>query len=169
MKYHLRWGTVLLSRSLAHAFFDVKSENVKCAVTGDGKKVCFDASSDQLQFCDFQNWKPGLGRFLYSFRMIPMCHLGARITGNPHHSVFDKPVKLHWWTYGDKLNWDSNTGSFDPGPNVLTNRPCISTVPVMCYKFGSCPADSFHSCLQNLDHGSPPTTPAIKLQTFWAA
>jgi hypothetical protein len=45
----------------------------------------------RLNDSDFgQNWKPTTGRFPYFFRMITRFFLGAWI--------FDKPVKLHWWT-----------------------------------------------------------------------
>jgi hypothetical protein len=46
-----------------------------------------------------------------------------------HHSAFDKPVELHWWTCVDKLIGYLNPVSFDPGPNQgSTTWPHISTL-----------------------------------------
>jgi hypothetical protein len=63
-------------------------------------------------------WKTG--RFPYSFQRIPRGLLGAWIAGNPHTT---RP--LIKWLY----NLDVNRDPLIHGPNVLTTRPRISTVP----------------------------------------
>jgi hypothetical protein len=42
-----------------------------------------------------------------------------------HHSAFDEPVQLYWWTCRDKVisyDWDLNPGSFEIGPNRCKNH-----------------------------------------------
>jgi hypothetical protein len=58
-----------------------------------------------------------LARLPYSFRRIPRCLLGAWITGNQHHSAFDKPVELHWWTCLSALS--------DPGDWILCHTRLV--------------------------------------------
>jgi hypothetical protein len=57
--------------------------------------------------------------------MIPKGLLDAEITGNPYTNQPLINQMLHWCNVEIKYEW--NTGTFDPGPNVVTTRPQIST------------------------------------------